>query len=523
MIETGPSQVKLTTDGSGAGPPCSAGSVERVLRFAIIPLIGSLALTAASPTDAAPLLRGRAGGLALVGPASVHPASMLDNPAALGLLENAHVLLDSTFGLQTSRVERSSIDRETGVPGSGDSADSSAFDLTSENFLGATTRLGTDYLVFGLAVHNTWDAVSYLRGSAGDVFSGETQDRATRYHGSSLLFAHVFTTLAASVRLSSNIYVGASFSYVHSWVDYRFVRDVALQGGSTLDPGEDFALNDTCGAGACNYESDEAAEAIHVRGESDGLAFGGGLLWRTTAALALGIGYASAVVGFGGERIPASDRAWVERAPIAGELRASGGGKLIYQLPHTISAGARWALSGRLALDFQLRWVSFRLHDALDIRLTGAEFRERPAVPQRIVHYRGFQDVLAAQLGSDLRLASRLSLQAALMVASSAVRAEAVSGTAIDNWNLDGLLALRWQVAHGLALALGYGLVWVLQRDVSPSAFSPSSLVRCVDGSFDIELDACQRASRGQGLASTVGTYSRLLQRIGVSIAYSWD
>jgi long-subunit fatty acid transport protein len=543
MIGTAKGQVKPRDSalprvfvGSHEGLARSMAAMQRSIRIHRAVLCSALALAALLyPTrslQAAPFLSGRTGGLSLIGPAAPHPASMHVNPAALGLLGGGHVSLASVASLQHASVRRQTIDPASGAPRfDGTLTDSSALDLTNENYVGATTGLGTDYLVIGLAVYNTWDSTSYRKGGGGAYLDGAIQDIATRYHGASLTFANLFATVAATVRVSERIHVGLSIGYVHGWVDYQFVRDVALDGGTVLDAGESTALDSPCPDGPCGYENDWAAEGVYATGESDGLDFGAGVLIRLTDRIDFGLGYRSAIVSLGGERISAEDTVHVGRAGLTRELTAdetklsdgpTGRSKIIYRLPHTVGAGVWWRARTDLAFDFQLRWQTFRLHDVLDLRLTGAALRASPRIPDRIVHYRGFQDVISGQFGVQWDPLPRLRIQAATMLSNSAVPGAAVTGTSIDNWNVDALLALRWRATPDLTLGIGYGLVWVPKVEVTDSVFDPSDLARCVDGSFDIELDECRDASGGRGLAAAAGSYSRMQQRLGLSLDYAW-
>jgi long-subunit fatty acid transport protein len=463
---------------------------------------------------------------------------MIHSPAALSRLSGFQIYISTNTSLKMGSGHRSPIDTLTGEPASsGDSLRS--FDEQSfvaaqpQIMIASSLALAEDAVVIGLAAYNSQDSGSVLTDPDGDIFTGGQQG-GNRYHGTDLLFAHWNVALAAALRITQALHVGMSISYVHSIVNYGFVRDAALRGGSTRDEGEHVALDDCGGDEPCNYGNDRAAEAIRVRGNADGLAFGAGVVVRVHPRVYVGAGYSSPVVGFGGEAISASGDAWIRRAPAVvdsasadpeiGDVDADleGRGKIVYQLPHRICAGVTWDTTDRLILDLQLRWLTYQIHDQLDIQLTGAAFRDPPRVPDRIVHYRGFQHAFAGQVGAAYRLSDRLDLHGATMVMSSAIPQDAVSLTAVDNWKIDAFLALRWRIWRQLGLSLGYGIVFMPSVRVTDSVFHPSALVGCVDGGFDVDLPSCTEASEGRGLASTTGTYSQMIHRLGLAMSYSW-
>jgi len=200
----------------------------------------------------------------------------------------------------------------------------------------------------------------------------------------------------------------------------------------------------------------------------------------------------------------------------------AGRGTIIYQLPDVVTAGVTWRVLERLTLNLQLRWLNYRRHDRFDIRLTGREFRKRPEVPNQVVHYRGFHDVFAGQLGAAYKLTDRLLLQVATMVESAALSTDAVNTMAIDGWKLDLLLALRWRLWAGLTVGAGYNLVVVPPISVGSSDYHPSYLAECVDSSFNVDLIQCRAAAAGRGLASTAGEYALWTHRFGLSVGYDW-
>jgi long-subunit fatty acid transport protein len=342
----------------------------------------------------------------------------------------------------------------------------------------------------------------------------------------------LYVTLGAALRITDGWYIGFSASYVFGSLQYAFVRDAALFGGATRDAGEYIALDDCGGGQSCGYGNDRAAEAIRISGTSNALGFAAGLIGRVHPDVVIGVGYVSALVGLGGNKVPSDGSAWIRRseallesaqAQLGSVARDLEGRSLVnYQLPDIVSAGVTWRVRPRLSLSGQLRWMTYRRHDRLDIRLSGRQFQRDPRVPQQLVHYRGFHDVVAGQLGALWRVSSRLSLAGALMVESSAVDRSALTAIAAEGTKLDMLVAARVWLTQRLSLRVGLGLIWVPTVDNDSSDFDPSTLPACVDARFDVDNASCKQAAAGRGLASSAGSYGALTARLGLGLSYDW-
>ncbi|MFZ5786290.1 MAG: outer membrane protein transport protein, partial [Acidobacteriota bacterium] len=407
-------------------------------------------------------------------------------------------------------------------------------ELFPQLFLALSSDLGSDSVVLSLLVHTPYaQRYSYLSGEGGKLFDPTLQGPG-RYHAVDLTQFHLFVTTAASLKIIDSLSVGVAVSYVFGSMDFGFVHDAALEGGRARDEGEYVALDDCGGGASCGYGANAAAEAVRVRGQAHGVAFGVGLLGRPHRAVDVGLGWVSRVVGIGGERIPAKGDAWVRRSQasfdnaladpdLAGTTVArdlEGRGTVHYALPDMLFLGATWRVRSWLALNLQAHWIDLSAHDRLDIRLTGTQFRARPLLPDRLVHYRGYQDVFGAQLGIGWTLSSRLELQLASLVESAGLPMEATSIAAIDAIKVDSLLALRWQVTRRLTVRAGYGLVLMPAVQTLDSVFAPSEMVSCVESHYDVELPECRRAAEGRGLASAAGRYRLTTHRFSLGLSY---
>ena len=522
-------------------------------RKAFLRIAGLLSLLFAcswgDPIWAAPLLDSRVGGLALVGPSSQHLASAYYNPATLSLSPGSHVLFDGTARIGVGSFQLRTTDPNTGLPGSTLEAEQSYLETFPQFFLGFSSDLGTKNVVLSLfACTPVAHRISLQQDGALDgktsgnlrPRSGEDQQEVlaklfnpalqgpARYHLVDFTLYNLHITTAASYRVIRELSIGISVSYVFGSLDLAFARDVALEGGAKLDAGEVVAL-DRCGSNAtCGYGDDAAAEAIRTRGYSHGLAFGAGVLVRPHEDVDIGLGYNSEVVGVGGDDIPTKGDAWVLRSRASlenwqgGDIYSDlvGRSTVTYRLPHQVNLGVTWRPANRILFNAQARWQHLSRFEQLEIQLTGTEFRATPRMPDRINLYRGYNDLLAFQLGGGYLLLESLGIQGGVMVETAAVPASSVTVGTIDGVKVDMFLGLSWHVYRGLALRLGYGVVLMAPVDSETSDLSPALMVECVDSRYSVDLASCKATARGQGVASSAGRYALTIHRVGLGISY---
>jgi len=541
-------QVKNGTSRRGRRPGRPAGHIAAAWFFLVSALV-----CCAAPAAAAPLVDSRVGGLSLVGPATAHPASTYYNPAALALIRGHHVFIDGTVRLGLGSVERRQVDHQTGAVTDNLAPAQDLTEVFPQFYLGLSSNLGSDKAMVSLSASTPVAQRLPLLSQEGlpagigslrprgqeaqqevmEKLFDPTQQGSTRYQVVDLTLYHMFLSLSASYRLADWVTVGASMSYVYGMLDLAFVRDAALEGGTRRDngQGESVALDD-CGSGGgtpCNYENDLAAEAIRTRGASHGIGFAIGLLFQPHPDVDLGLGYRSEVYSVDRDDIAAQGDAWALRslASLANWQGAEtiyrdlkGRSMVSYSLPDSVHVGLTWRPLARLALNAQFRWLNLSRHDKLTIRLTGTEFRQEPRMPDRIVHYRGFDDAFVVQVAAAYKVLSWLEIQAAAMLETAAVPEAAVTVANIDALKADLLLALHWRIGRSFSLRLGYGVVVMPGVDVIRSDFSPDQMVDCVDSRFNVDHPACANSAQGRGLPSAAGKYSLLVHRVGVGFSY---
>ena len=534
-------QVKLAAPGTpraNASQPRARGTDRSVRRSTTAPALLSFAVivATAAPAAGAPLLDPRQGGIALVGPASAHPGSFLYNPAAQGLLPRRvfATFLDTTLRLGHGAVQRTPIDTRTGLPSDSSAATVKRFgeegllEVFPHPLLGLSSTFGSESVVISLSSHTAGTQRISFNGH--DRRSDGGALGATRYAGTDLTQYHIHGTLTASWHIASFLVFGASASVVWGSMDLGFARDGALDGGQTRDGAETVAIDD-CGDGsACGYEADRAAEAVRVSGSGWGFGFAVGVVVRPIRSLDIGVAYVGPVLAFNGQSLMVEGDAWIRRSQASMdnaqndprfsdvERDLSGRGTVHYTIPDAVNLGVTWRVTPRLRLNAQLRWIDYSSFLRLSIRLRGTMLRKQPAVPERVDHHRGFQDVWIAQVGGGFALTEGIEVQTALMLETSAVPETSVTPLTIDSNKVDWLAALTWRINPYLTFRAGYSLSVMPGVDVEQSNFNPGAMVRCVDSGYDIDLTECRAAADGRGLPSTAGRYWLLSHRLGTSL-----
>jgi long-subunit fatty acid transport protein len=454
---------------------------------------------------------------------------MFVNPATLSLLPGSHFHLGGHARFSRVSAALAPVDGATGQPSGAALLPDAISQTAAPQLQGALiSDFGLDYVHVGFMAHNRLQVIT--PGKDTTDFFDPSEHGPHRYHGADWSLLQTYLTVGVAVKITRGWYVGLSTSYVFGRLRYSFVTDAALFGGATRSAEELIAIDD-CLDGPCGYASDRAARAVTVRGTFSGLGFSAGIIGELHPDVRVGIGYISAILGFGGTDIPAKGDAWVRRAPAAFESASNslavnrdiqGRGVVQFQLPDIISVGVAWQVNRRLALDFQFRWLFLRRHDRIGVRLTGSKLREDPSVADQIAHYRGFHDAFWTQVGGQIRLTSRFSLQAALAVESKSSNSASTTVIGVAGWRIETITALIWQVSKPFALRIGYGFSWIPSVNSEQSRFAPSAMVECVDKRYDIDEPVCDIAGAGRALPSAAGRYGFMSHELGGSLTLSW-
>jgi len=472
----------------------------------------TLAVIVHLPTAvAAPLENARYGGLHVGSAVEPHPANILRNPAAIGMLDGTHLYLDGTVRLEHGRVQRSDIRSDTGNPGPGADASFSKVrfsNWTPEGYFGITTDLGSNLVVIGVALLTPFSEWQRYPGAGGSP--NPSQEGPLRYHRIESQWFHLFVSPVVAIRAHKRFFIGLGMTYVRSMFNMVFARDRRLRDGS-VPP----------------YEDGLSTERVHIQGAENSFCFNLGLVFRLPSQVDVGISYRSKVVGVNQNNIRAEGSAKVTRwdADSGAWKTYSGRARTAYDLPDALTLGAKWAVRS-WDFGFGFEWSRWSEHSDLGFTLTGNEFRGEAGMANWDVsfkHYRGFQDVFRVSTSAAKRWGKMVKITVGAMYESTAVAKEWVNAAAIDSHKLDLAVGLVWRPHKNIGLYLGYGVILAPDVVVKQSGFDPGHLVRCVEDRVDILWsENCRRTTEGKGLPSAAGRYWMMTHRFGVGISYDY-
>ncbi len=489
------------------------------LRAHRVALIVALALIGSGPggASATPLENTHVGGLNRNSVVEPHPASLVRNPAAIGVLRGTHVFVDGTLRAEVGRIRRSAIDTNTGLPGPGADQPSSRErygHLTPDAFFAVTSDLGTNRVVLGLAVFTPFAEYQSLA----DPVSNSAPDASApnRYHRIRSEWFHLFVLPVAAVRLHPRVHLGIGFGYVRSMLNMAFGRDCAIRscrGGLATAP---------------PYEDPRWTEKVTVQGGEDSFMFSVGLHLKLPRNFDVGMAYRSKVVVVNRDDIRAEGDATVRlydpTATTPGWQTVRGRARVEYELPDSLAVGLRWH-DPRWDLTAGFEWVRWSVHKSLKFNLTGNAFRavDMSNFDVSFVRYRGFQDVFRARLMAGRRWKT-LHLSWGAIFESSAVPRKWLNAAAVDAHKVDLVVALEWRPHRRVGLYIGYSVTLAPDMQVQQSGYDPGAATRCVQDQVDILFsENCQQVSEGKALPTAAGRYWQMVHRLGIGVSFDYE
>jgi long-subunit fatty acid transport protein len=388
-------------------------------------------------------------------------------------------------------------------------------------FIGVASDLGGDRFALGFATYMPYvQQVSYALSPAGD--------EPTRYHALTIDLRSLALVPALSIRLGNDFRIGVSSGFLFSTGHLLFAEDTALDAGTK-------GLQSDCGAGPCGAENPAAAARYDIssgNGLGDAkfsVTFGGGVYFRRRS-VEIGLAYQSRPLG--------SDVPGVEVAaqhttvtlpprdangpgvPVTCSGAQSGRcvfGDLSYRLPDVFIGGATWHLGPGLELTAMARWIRLHVHDHIDVRLSGPTL-DATGLPQHVVLYRGFNDVLDARGRISYWWHERVRVGAMLRIETSAVDASAVNPAAVDAFKVEPVAQAEVRFGRHLWIAGGWGVTLMPSVTVTDSSFNPQLATGCVDAGGSLALPACKARLAGQARPSANGHYSAMTQDFGLTV-----
>ncbi len=449
------------------------------------------------PSRAHPVFAPRQLPSAMAGATDPSVASIVYNPAALGLLRgrNFYVEGGARIGVLDVKLDGYGAQR--------------ARYASPDGFIGLTANLG-DRVTLALATYVPLADLARLPDGLSRF--------ATRYD-----FVALQQTVAVGFRVSNRFTIGASFSISEAWAELRFDRDVAPAGGSALLD-QPSAL---CGGAACGYDNPLARQSLSASGFRWGLGFGVGLLGRPVDWLWLAIAFQSrAFNGASSGDLTLFDHRGGGATPAPGQSvdcssgggRCRGNARLQLPIPNILSAAVRVMLPRSLELEIGFRWVNYGANPTSEVMLQGGTLDnlgqpKAAAIPPRFLFDRGLRD--AFLLSAALRISAhrRLRLQPYLAYESPVVARDREQPASLDGHKIDLSLVFEARLTQRLRLSGHFGATIHALGSVR-SIFSSQHEAACVDAGYS--LQSCLPVVRGQAWPSASGSYVYAVPHVGL-------
>jgi hypothetical protein len=442
-----------------------------------------------------------AGRAVFTGAVSPSATSIDVNPAALGLGVQSEAYLAAVGTL-----------------------DQYSIDLATEDAVDATTVSPGSTIAF--IWHSGTEGRITLGVELMHVAPGERfiESEALRYHTQGGYHRTVAPVSAGgSVRLTSRIFLGASFAAQTSFLKLRYARDTALEAGRDPDRGVD----SDCGGAPCGIGNPLASEDYEVEASTD--FFSGAILAASLGAvIRLGkdmwLGVAWHVPPGLAIQNEFTGTVQIERSPRDGGVALDGAATVYISQPSSVDVGYRARLREALDLHAGARWEHLSRFQAYDVRAYGSTLP--PAgIPEWQPRPRGFESTFSAWAGVEqVERSSPVIVGGRLGIETSALPNNRTSPLTIapTSFTLDA--GAQWRPADGRWLLLAtYGLQYFPTVDVTRSAYDPQDRLDCIDSGYDYTTAACESVRTGYAIPSGEGSYSRIEHALRLAVRIELD
>ncbi|HVZ86124.1 MAG TPA: outer membrane protein transport protein [Polyangia bacterium] len=452
---------------------------------------------ASRPAAATPIDDPFVGGMSFSGPTSGDLGAVYWNPAALGLMHGFQLMVAGTArwsSIGASLPAGSATARDLRQP----------FQWPAGPGAYVAVGYGSDRITLAVASYMPYlEQIHFPTSPAGT--------EPTRYQMLSMDLRNLALVPALAIRIGNELRVGLAPGVMFSTGSLSFAEDTASDNG-TGAPGTADARY--------NIDSGQGLGSAKVS-----LTLGGGVYYRHRN-VEIGLSYQSRPLGTGVSGVDvAGGQSSVTLPPSqwGGPLTCAGGqsvrcvyGDVTYRLPDVFIGGVTWHLRPGLQLDLMARWLWTHLQDRIDIRLIGPTL-EASGIPQHVVLYRGFHDVVDARGRIAYWWRERLRVAAELRIETSAVDTNAVNAAAVDGIQFEPVLLAELRVSRRFWLGAGYGLTIMPSVTVNNSIFDPTAAANCAKANGDLNAMACQARQNGTARPSASGTYTSLAQDFGLT------
>jgi hypothetical protein len=374
--------------------------------------------------------------------------------------------------------------------------------------------------------------IYHLAGDRGTLgFDAKTNPRESFAEGHGAASYHtlgggerdVLATLGASIKVTSEIYFGASLSHQNTLFRLKYNRDSAL---ASSDPTRGIGGN--CGAGGpCTLEDPRATESYDVDVRSPILSTSNlevniGVVVQLAHDIWLGVAYHTPP-GLG-VQTELSGHVDVTRAPRdvgPGDPAILHGESVVeIQFPASVDSELRARLPGDLELHVAGRWEDLSRLSSYDVRAFGSTL-PRNGIPEWTERPLGMHDSFSFWGGVEqVDTGQRWLLGGRLGVQTSAVDTDRTSPLTIEPTSFSIDLGAQWRISRVLVAQLSYGLSYFPTVTSKGSEFNPTAQSVCAGAGYDYNFSSCEAVRDGYGIPPADGTYERFQHAIRLGLRY---
>jgi hypothetical protein len=466
---------------------------------------------AALPAQASPRTDPTTGRAVFTGVTMPHATSITLDPAALGLSG-----FDEVYVALTSTVDQLHIDLAPfDAPGlSSPGARVRDVEPSPGGMLAFIYHLAGDRGTLGFEAHT----------NPRESFPSDNQ--ALRYHTLGGGERDWLASVGASIKITNELFFGASLSHQNTFLRLRYARDTALEAGLTGPAGR--GIGGSCGAGApCTLGDLRATELYDVDVRSpilstSNLRVNVGGIYQLARDMWIGVAYHTPP-GLSVQTELAGHVA-VTRAPR--DVDAGGPADLVgqsvveIQFPASVDAELRARLPLNLDLHVAGRWEDLSRLSAYDVRTFGSTLPHYN-IPEWTERPRGMHDSFAlwggveqVETGQTLRGGARIGVE------SSSVSPGRTSPLTISPASFTLDLGLQWRISHVLSVQLSYGLQYFPTVTTRSSEFNPDSQIACLASGHDYATPACEAVRNGYAIGTANGAYERFEHALRIGLRY---
>jgi hypothetical protein len=480
-------------------------AVRRILTLAI--------LCAATAAGASPRTDPTTGRAVFTGATMPHATSIGLNPAAIGL-----GAFDEVYVALAGVLDQVHIDLEK-------------VDLSGAHTPGAKVRDVEPSPAAMLAF------IYHLAGEAVTLgFEARTAPRESFPEGRNALRYHTLgggqrdwmASVGASIKVTGDLFFGASLSHQNSFLRLQYARDTALDAGTGAQ-----GVASDCGGAPCGIENPLATELYDIDVHSPAFATANlkvsvGALYQIARDTWIGVGYhtppgLSVQTELGG-------RVRVTRAPrdctpdSMQTCIVKGDSVVEIQFPASVDAELRARLPKQLDLHIGGRWEDLSRFSAYDVRLYGSTL-PRNGIPEWTERPRGMDDAFAVWAGLEQVDTGKKprTYGARIGYETASVPDARTSPITIAPASFTLDVGAQWRTQAHFILQLSYGAQFFPSVNARDSAFDPLARIACLDSETDYSTPACRSVRNGYAIPSPAGDYERIQHAVRFGLRYEFQ